>query len=78
MKGLSGRRIVGLDGDAGFIVEVYFNDKVWQVRYLVVDTENPMPRREVLVPGALIAAEQAPSDAIRVRLTRAQIKQCPS
>jgi hypothetical protein len=77
MKGLSGRRIVGLDGDAGFIVEVYFDDEVWQVRYVVVDTENPMPRREVLVRSALIAAEQAPGDAIRVRLTRAQIKQCP-
>jgi hypothetical protein len=77
MKGLSGRRIVGLDGDAGFIVEVYFDDKVWQVRYLVVDTENPMPRREVLVPCASIETEQAPDDRVRVRLTRAQIKQYP-
>jgi hypothetical protein len=77
MKDLSGRRIVALDGDAGFIVEVYFDDKVWQMRYLVVDTENPMPRREVLVPCASIETKQVPGDGVRVRLTRAQIKQSP-
>jgi len=76
MKGLSGRRVLGLDGDAGFIAEVYFDDKSWQVRYLLVDTNNPMPRHEVLVPSASIA-EQASGSAICVRLTRKQIKQCP-
>jgi hypothetical protein len=76
MKGLSGQRIVTQDGKIALIVEVYFDDKGWQVRYLVVDTGNPMPRREVLVPRACIAAGQRHGDAIRIRLTRAQLEQC--
>ena len=77
MKNLSGRRIAAHDGDGGFVVEVYFDDKGWQVRYLVVDIGKPMPRREVLVPRAAIAAEQLREDAIRVQLTRAQVEHCP-
>lgn len=49
LKALRGRPIAAADGDFGSIVDVYFDDQRWCVRYFVVDTGNPMPQRKVLV-----------------------------
>jgi hypothetical protein len=35
---------------------VYFDDRDWRLRYLVVDTGGPMPRREILVPADTLVA----------------------
>ena len=77
MRALLGDAIVAQDGAIGFIADVYFDDRLWTVRYLVVDTGHPMPRREVLIRPALIAPEQPRNEAIRVYLTRAQVEKCP-
>ena len=77
IKALLGDAIVAQDGAIGFIADVYFDDRLWTVRYLVVDTGHPMPRREVLIRPALIAPEQPANEAIRVYLTRAQVEKCP-
>jgi len=75
-KDLQGDAIIAQDGAIGFIVDVYFDDERWAVRYLVVDTARPMPRREVLIPSAKIAV--APDDgAVTVCLTRAQVQASP-
>ena len=77
MKALLGDALVAQDGAIGFIVDVYFDDRLWTVRYLVVDTGHPMPRREVLIRPALIAPEQPRNEAIRVYLTRAALRTLP-
>ena len=77
MKALLGDALVAQDGAIGFIADVYFDDRLWTVRYLVVDTGHPMPRREVLIRPALIAPEQPRNEAIRVYLTRAQVEKFP-
>jgi len=75
-KDLQGDAIIAQDGAIGFIVDVYFDDERWAVRYLVVDTGGPMPRRDVLIPSSKIDAGQD-DDAVHVRLTRAQIRAGP-
>lgn len=75
LKALLGDTIVAQDGAIGFIADVYFDDEEWIVRYLVLDTGHPMPRREVLIRPALIVP--GPGGRIRVGLRRAEVEKCP-
>src|SRR5512138_274765 len=75
VKGLRGQPIVARDGAIGFIVDVYFDDRNWKVRYLVLDTGRPMPRRQVLVSPSYVEAGDA--ERIQVRLTREEVEHCP-
>ena len=75
VKRLRGQPIVATDGPVGFIVDVYFDDRTWKARYLVLDTGRPMPQRQVLVAPVLVV----PSDdeRIHVRLDRKALEKCP-
>lgn len=75
VKAMRGGPVLAQDGKIGSIVDVYFDDAGWDVRYLVLDTGKPMPRRQVLIPPAALASSGEPS--IRVRLTREQIEKSP-
>jgi hypothetical protein len=74
---LRGGPVHALNGDIGTIVDFYFDEDTWTVRYIVVDTGRWLPGRQVLLPlGALLAPdfEQA---RIPVRLTREQVEHSP-
>ena len=43
------------DGDVGTIEDAYFDDQLWTVRYLVVDTGTWLSGRKVLLSPAAIA-----------------------
>ena len=76
VKGLRGQPIMARDGPIGSLVDVYFDDRSWKVRYFVLDTGRPMPRRQVLIAPSYVT----PADGearIQVRLTRAEIEKCP-
>jgi hypothetical protein len=76
VKSLRGKPLVAVDGAIGFLVDVYFDDRNWKVRYLVLDTGRPMPRRQVLVsPSCVVPAKD--DDRLHVRLTRAEVEKCP-
>ena len=75
VKRLLGQPMLAVDGPLGFIVDVYFDDRSWKVRHLVLDIGRPMPQRQVLVsPAWVLPAEAA---RIAVRLTRRQLERCP-
>lgn len=77
-KTLTGYKIDSLDGDIGKVIEFYFDDKFWTIRYLIVDTGNWLKSRKVLIsPQALNSA--IPSEKhLSVDLTKKQIEQSPS
>jgi hypothetical protein len=75
VKRLRGQPIVAADGPIGFIVDVYFDDRTWKVRYLVLDTGRPMPQRQVLVSPAY--AVPSDDERIHVRLDRKAVEKCP-
>jgi hypothetical protein len=70
-----GTPVVAADGRVGSIVDVYFDDRRWCVRYFVLDTGAPMPRRRVLVSPAHGLPGDAPPP-LRVRLSRDQLAKC--
>ena len=72
-----GFTLAATDGDIGVAREVYFDDKTWQVRYLVVSAGSWIEGREVLIaPRALREIDQQ-SGVIRVDLTKEQVRNSP-
>ena len=76
VKALRGSAIAAQDERFGFVVDLYFDDRTWSLRYVVLDTGRPMPQRSVLLEPAAIAAI-APGGTLSVRLTRKQIEKKP-
>ena len=63
-----------VNGAAGELADVLFDDERWAVRYLVIDDLGPMPRRDVLVPPAQV---QSVDGVIQLGLSRDELKKCP-
>jgi uncharacterized protein YrrD len=75
---LKGYALQCSDGDIGKVEEFYFDDRYWTIRYLIVNTGNWLPGRQVLVsPHALMGMDTAKRQ-IAVNLTRQQIEAGPS
>jgi hypothetical protein len=62
------------DGVAATVSDVYFDDRQWKVRYLVVHTGNWLTGRRVLVQPKLIVRSDWIHRRIRVALTTAQLE----
>jgi uncharacterized protein YrrD len=65
------------DGEIGRAQEVYFDDRSWAVRYLVVKTGGWLLGREVLLVPAAIGEIDDTEGTIKVTLTKAQIEDSP-
>ena len=77
-KTLEGYKLDSLDGEIGHVQGFYFDDRYWTIRYLVADTGNWLPGRQVLIsPYALVAAIEDEKH-IAVALTKKQIENSPS
>lgn len=55
-------------GCAGSVDDVYFDDREWKVRYLVVDPASGFPGGSALSPQS-VASEGKGAEAIPVKLT---------
>ena len=49
IKQLCGEKLGASDGDIGHVKDFYFDDQNWVVRYVVADTGNWLPGRQVLI-----------------------------
>ena len=78
VKTLEGYKLDSLDGEIGHVQGFYFDDQHWTIRYLVADTGNWLPGRQVLIsPYALVAAIEEEKH-IAVDLTKKQVENSPS
>ena len=78
IKQLYGSRIGASDGDIGHVKDFYFNDLTWAVRYVVADTGNWLPGRQVLLSPHAFGGIYPAGKAMLVRLTRKQIEDSPA
>ena len=76
-ENLRGCTLAASDGDIGTVREFYFSDQNWRVRYLVVDTGSWLSGRPVLVIPDVLRDIDAQADAIRVSLTKEQVRNSP-
>jgi hypothetical protein len=74
---LRGGPVHALDGDIGTIVDFYFDDDTWTVRYVVVDTGKWLRGRLVLIPLWALHVPNWEQVRIPVRLTREQVEHSP-
>jgi hypothetical protein len=77
LKDLRGDRIAASDGDIGTLEALYFDDREWRVRYLVVDTGGWLSGRKVLIPPLAIHREKSTKRALAVALSRAEVERSP-
>jgi uncharacterized protein YrrD len=69
--------IAAKDGEIGKPEDLYFDDRAWSVRYLVVNTGGWLLGRRVLLAPQVIDSINDQKDTIEVDLTRDQIKTSP-
>lgn len=77
-KTLNGYTLHSLDGEIGKVKEFYFDDKHWTVRYLVADTGNWLPGKQVLISPHSMISVNSDERNIAINLTKEQIENCPS
>ena len=77
-KRIYGNRIGATDGEIGHIRDFYFNDEDWMIRYLVVDTGDWLPGRQVLIPPHLVTSIGGGEKIVQVKLSRARIENSPA
>jgi hypothetical protein len=77
-KDLKGLVIRATDGEIGKVEELYFDDELWAIRYLTVETGNWLGERKVLISPFAILQTDWKTGRIDVSLTRKQIENSPN
>lgn len=77
IKVLTEYTVLVKDGDIGKTLEFLFDDKTWIIRYLVVDTDNWLPRRKVLISPVAFSQPDQRLRQFPVKLTKEQVKNSP-
>jgi hypothetical protein len=73
---IRGVTVRAADGDVGHVEEFYFDDHMWTIRYLVVDTGSWLMHRRVLIPPMSIEPGWTFA-GLQSTLTREQIQHSP-
>jgi hypothetical protein len=73
-----GYHLGALDGQIGKVEDLYFDDRFWVIRYLVVNTSSWLEGRSVLISPYSVTALDHESETILTDLTKAQIENSPS
>jgi hypothetical protein len=77
-KDLQGYSLQARDGEIGKVLEMYFDDEHWTVRYLVVRTGSWLLGRDVLIAPRVITGLDEKERHLQVDLTREQVKNSPT
>jgi hypothetical protein len=72
-----GFSIRALDGAIGEVHEFLFDDRLWTLRYLVVQLGDWIDGRFVLIPAGMLLGLDSTARAIEVALTRQQLANSP-
>jgi hypothetical protein len=71
---VTGYYIEAKDGDIGHVEKFLIDDENWTIRYMVVDTRNWLPGKNVLVSPEWISSVSWSDKRVYVDLSREQIK----
>jgi sporulation protein YlmC with PRC-barrel domain len=77
MSDLKGDEVLARDGAVGTLDDVYFDDREWAVRYMVVDTGGWIAGRRMLVSPEAVEAAISDPGKLRIGATRAQLESAP-
>lgn len=77
-EALAGYALRGRDGEIGTVVEFYFDDRHWAIRYLVANTGTWLTNKLVLLSPYALGDIDTDDKHISVNLTKKQIEESPS
>ncbi len=77
IKSLIGYSIRAIDGEIGKVEEFYFDDKNWNIRFLVVKTGSWLFGRSVLISPIALQKPEEESREFPVNLTKGQVSNSP-
>jgi hypothetical protein len=77
IKELMGYKIEATDGEVGKIHDFFFDDEIWAIRYIVVDTGGWLKDRKVLLVPSAAGDPDWKNSTVPVRLTKEQVKESP-
>jgi hypothetical protein len=77
-KNLRDFAIRATDGELGTVDDLYFDDKNWGIRYLVIDTGGWLGGRRVLISPMSVAHTDWEAKQLDVTLTKSQVEHSPS
>ena len=78
IKELYGNKLAASDGDIGQVMDFYFDDKTWVIRYLVADTGSWLTGRLVLLSPHAFGKLDLVENTLQVKLHKKQIENSPS
>jgi sporulation protein YlmC with PRC-barrel domain len=76
-KSLTGYSIQATDGSIGKVVELYFDDTTWVIRYVVVDVAHWLFHKKVLVSPEALGKPVVKGRYIPASITRDQVRRSP-
>ncbi|EIW20649.1 PRC-barrel domain-containing protein [Pelosinus fermentans] len=74
---VTGYSIQASDGEIGHVEDFVIDDETWEIRYLVIDTQNWWPGKKVLVAPQWIERVSWDLSTVFINLSRDAIKQSP-
>jgi len=74
---VSGSTIHAVDGDIGKVVDCYFDEHRWAVRYLVVETGTWLEGRQVLISPASVDRVDWNDGKVNLNIDRMRVKNSP-
>ena len=75
---LKGFAIRATDGELGTVDQLYFDDKTWAIRYLVVEAGGWLGGRQVLISPISVAHADWQAERLDVALTKEQVEHSPN
>ena len=75
---LTGVSVLAVDGEIGNVCNFLFDDRTWDIRYVVVDVNTWLNRHGVLISATSLGAPNWTSRSFRVNLTKEQVRHSPS
>lgn len=77
LRDLEKYSIRAIDDDIGRVKDFYFDDSMWVIRYLIVDTSAWLPNRKVLISPISIGHPDWSQKILPVKITKQQVKDSP-
>jgi uncharacterized protein YrrD len=74
---VSGYHIQAADGEIGHVEDFIVDDQTWAIRYLIIDTRNWWPGKQVLVSPQWIERVSWGESTVFVNIPRETVKQSP-
>jgi len=76
-RDVSGRDIQAQDGQIGHVEDFVIDDETWMIRYLIVNTQNWLPGKKVLIPTQWIERISWEESKVFVHKTGETIRHSP-